>query len=45
MSQKSHLMTAVTVGSEFRFNTYQLSEGSLVNVTTIDTGGHENTDL
>ena len=41
MSQKAHLINAVTVGSEFHFNTFQLSDGSLVNVKIVDTGGQE----
>ena len=42
MREKAHLINIATVGTEFNFNTYQLSDGSLVNVKIIDTSGQEN---
>ena len=41
MREKAHLINIATVGTEFNFNTYQLSDGSLVNVKIIDTSGQE----
>ena len=41
MREKTQLINIGTVGIEFDFSTYQLSDGSLVNVKILDTAGHE----
>ena len=41
MSQKTKLINISTVGTPFSSSSYQLSDGSLVNVRIFDTGGQE----
>ena len=41
MSQKTHLINVATIGIDHCFSSYQLSDGSLVNVKIVDTGGQE----